>query len=88
MWCGSWRCNLGQSLSKHKPHVFSRRKIRRAGQPRKQINLAIDEEPLDNAYRVWSRIILLKYDCGKALKKRKDNWLLKVPGMRTSRMRE
>ncbi|GFU54583.1 uncharacterized protein TNCV_3025311 [Trichonephila clavipes] len=40
-----------------------------------QFNLVIDEEPLDNACQVWSRIILLKYGCGQALKVRKDNWL-------------
>ena len=75
IWCGSWGCNLGQSLSNHGPHVFYRRKIRRASRPGKQFNLAIDEEPLDNACHVWSRIILLKYGCGQALKVRKDNWL-------------
>ncbi|GFT86190.1 hypothetical protein TNCV_3257691 [Trichonephila clavipes] len=31
-----------------------------AGQRKKQFNLVIDEEPLDNACHVWSRIILLK----------------------------
>ncbi|GFW13004.1 hypothetical protein TNCV_3329361 [Trichonephila clavipes] len=35
-------CNLGQSLSKHGPHVFNRRKIRRASQPGKQFNLVIE----------------------------------------------
>ncbi|GFT19577.1 uncharacterized protein TNCV_2534561 [Trichonephila clavipes] len=69
------RCNLGQSLSNHGPHVFYRRKIRRASEPGKQINLMIDEEPLDNACHVWSCIILLKYGCVQALKVRKDNWL-------------
>ena len=60
IWCGSWGCNLGQSLSNHGPHVFYRRKIRRASRPGKQFNLAIDEEPLNNACHVLSRIILLK----------------------------
>ncbi|GFX79083.1 uncharacterized protein TNCV_3913681 [Trichonephila clavipes] len=36
--------------------------------PGKQFNLVIDEEPLDNACHVRSRIILLKYGCGQALK--------------------
>ncbi|GFW87768.1 uncharacterized protein TNCV_4487331 [Trichonephila clavipes] len=71
----SWGCNLGQSLSNHGPHVSHRRKIRRASRPGKQFNLVIDEEPLDNACHVRSRIILLKYGCGYALKVRKDNWL-------------
>ncbi|GFV30289.1 uncharacterized protein TNCV_97641 [Trichonephila clavipes] len=53
-------CNLGQSLSNHGPHVFYRRKIRRAIRPGKQFNLVIDEEPFDNACYVLSRIILLK----------------------------
>ncbi|GFT10462.1 uncharacterized protein TNCV_3191211 [Trichonephila clavipes] len=75
IWCGSWGCNLGQSLSNPGPHVFYLRKIRRASRPGKQFNLMIDEEPLDNACHVWSRIILLKYGCGQALKVRKDNWL-------------
>ncbi|GFX15602.1 uncharacterized protein TNCV_2130901 [Trichonephila clavipes] len=65
---------MGQSLSNHGPHVFYRRKIRRASWSEKQFNLVI-EEPLDNACHVWSRIILLKYGCGQALKVRKDNWL-------------
>ncbi|GFT70191.1 uncharacterized protein TNCV_3456521 [Trichonephila clavipes] len=68
-------CNLGQSLSNHGPHVFCRRKFRRESRPGKQFNLVIDEEPLVNACHVWSRIILLKYGCGQALKVRKDNWL-------------
>ncbi|GFY34157.1 uncharacterized protein TNCV_2504601 [Trichonephila clavipes] len=68
-------CNLGQSLSSHGPHAFYQRNIRRASQPGKQFNLVIDEEPLDNACHVWSRIILLKYGCGQALNVRKDNWL-------------
>ncbi|GFW20263.1 uncharacterized protein TNCV_1855861 [Trichonephila clavipes] len=76
IWCSSWGCNLGQSLSNHGPHVFYRRKIRRASRLGKQFNLVIDEEPLDNACHVWSRIILLKYGCSQALKIRKDNWLL------------
>ncbi|GFW36408.1 uncharacterized protein TNCV_3713261 [Trichonephila clavipes] len=46
-----------------------------ANRPGKQFNLMIDEEPSDNLCHVWSRIILLKYDCGEALKVRKDNWL-------------
>ncbi|GFW17873.1 uncharacterized protein TNCV_1134731 [Trichonephila clavipes] len=46
-----------------------------ASRPRKQFNLVIDEESLDNACHVWSRIILLKYGYGEALKVRKDNWL-------------
>ncbi|GFT89648.1 uncharacterized protein TNCV_3137411 [Trichonephila clavipes] len=69
------RCNLGQSLSNHGPHVFYRRKIRRVNRPGKQFNLVIEDEPLDNACPVWSRIILLKYGCGQDLKVRKDNWL-------------
>ncbi|GFV14071.1 uncharacterized protein TNCV_525471 [Trichonephila clavipes] len=68
-------CNLGQSLSNHGPHIFYRRKIRRVSRPGKQFNLVMDEEALDNACHVWSRIILLKYGCGQALKVRKDNWL-------------
>ncbi|GFU87638.1 uncharacterized protein TNCV_2935601 [Trichonephila clavipes] len=75
IWCDSWGCNLGQSLSNHGPHVSYRRKIRRASRPGKQFNLVIDEEPLDNACHVWSCIILMKYGCGQVLKVRKDNWL-------------
>ncbi|GFX37607.1 uncharacterized protein TNCV_3201301 [Trichonephila clavipes] len=75
IWCGSWGCNLGQSLGNHGPHVFYRRKIGRTSRPGKQFNLVIEEEPLDNAFLVWSRIIMLKYGCGQALKVRKDNWL-------------
>ncbi|GFT05591.1 uncharacterized protein TNCV_1044611 [Trichonephila clavipes] len=76
IWCGSWGgCNLGQSLSNHGSHFFYRRKIQRVSQPGKQFNLAIDEEPLDNACHVWPRIILWKYGCAQALKVRKDNWL-------------
>ncbi|GFW43024.1 uncharacterized protein TNCV_1474201 [Trichonephila clavipes] len=45
IWCGSWGCNLDQSLSNHGPHVFYRRKIRRASRPGKQFNPVIDEEP-------------------------------------------
>ncbi|GFS48498.1 uncharacterized protein TNCV_2298051 [Trichonephila clavipes] len=75
IWCGSWRCNLGQSLSNHGSQVFYRRKIRRASRPGKQFNLVIDEEPLYNACHVWSCIILLNYGYGQALKVRKDNWL-------------
>ncbi|GFU95759.1 uncharacterized protein TNCV_4889481 [Trichonephila clavipes] len=66
---------MGQSLSNHGPLVFYRRKIRRASHPGKKFNLVIDEEPLDNACHVWSRITLLKCGCGQALKVRKDNWL-------------
>ncbi|GFW60470.1 uncharacterized protein TNCV_943371 [Trichonephila clavipes] len=69
------KCNLGQSLSNHEPHVFYRRKIRRASQPGKQFNLVIEEEPLGNVCHVWLRIILLKYGCDQALKLRKDNCL-------------
>ncbi|GFW86930.1 uncharacterized protein TNCV_2810851 [Trichonephila clavipes] len=67
--------HCSQSLSNHGPHVFYRRKIRRASHPGKQFNLVIDEEPLDIACRVWSHFILLKYGCGQALKAKKDNWL-------------
>ncbi|GFW52999.1 uncharacterized protein TNCV_2823001 [Trichonephila clavipes] len=67
-------CNLGQSLSNHGPHVFYRRKIGRASRPGKHFNLVIDEDLLDNACHVWSRIILLKCGCVQALKVRKDNW--------------
>ncbi|GFS55795.1 uncharacterized protein TNCV_4497741 [Trichonephila clavipes] len=62
---GSWGCNLGHSLSNHGPHVFYRRKIRRASRPGKQLNPVIDEESLDNACHVWSCIILLKYGSGQ-----------------------
>ncbi|GFW61239.1 uncharacterized protein TNCV_3377541 [Trichonephila clavipes] len=75
IWWGSWGCNVGQLLINHGPHVFYRRKIRRASRPGKQFNLVIDEEPLDNACHVWTRIILLKYGYGQALMIRKDNWL-------------
>ncbi|GFW71830.1 uncharacterized protein TNCV_4658781 [Trichonephila clavipes] len=75
IWCGSWGCNLGQSLNNHRPHVFYRRKIRRASQPGNQFNLVIDEEPLDNPRHVCLLIILVKYGCGQAQKLRKDNWL-------------
>ncbi|KFM77487.1 hypothetical protein X975_15885, partial [Stegodyphus mimosarum] len=68
IWWGSLECNLGQSFSNHGPHVFYQRKIRRGSRPGKQFNPAMDEEPLDNACHVWSRIILLKYGCGQALK--------------------
>ncbi|GFT03431.1 uncharacterized protein TNCV_2985921 [Trichonephila clavipes] len=67
--------NLGESLSNHGPHVFYRRKIRRASQPGKLFNLVIDEEPLDNACHVWSCIIMLKNGFGQALKLGKYNWL-------------
>ncbi|GFV72877.1 uncharacterized protein TNCV_1325881 [Trichonephila clavipes] len=68
-------CNLGKSLSNRGLHVFYRRKIRKSSRTGKQFNLIIDEEPLDNACHVWSRIILLKYGCDLALKVRKANWL-------------
>ncbi|UYV68949.1 hypothetical protein LAZ67_6001758 [Cordylochernes scorpioides] len=58
-------CNLGKSLSNHEPHVFYRRKFRRANRPGKQFHLEIDEEPLDSACHVWSRIIQVKYGCGQ-----------------------
>ncbi|GFW02420.1 hypothetical protein TNCV_1733351 [Trichonephila clavipes] len=35
-----------------------------------------DEEPLDNACHVWSRIIMMKYGCGQALKGRPSNGCL------------
>ncbi|GFX75451.1 uncharacterized protein TNCV_2547221 [Trichonephila clavipes] len=73
IWCGSWGCTLVQLLSSHGPQVFYRRKIRSASRPGKQFNLVINEEPLDNASHVCSRIILLKYGCCQALKVRKDN---------------
>ncbi|GFX36214.1 uncharacterized protein TNCV_2065521 [Trichonephila clavipes] len=41
IFCGSWGCNLVQSLSNHRPHVFYLRKIRRASRPGKQFNLVI-----------------------------------------------
>ncbi|GFW96177.1 uncharacterized protein TNCV_571481 [Trichonephila clavipes] len=63
---------MGQSLSNHRPHVFYRRKIRKASRPGKKFNLVIDEEPLDNACHVWSHIILLKYGCLQALKFQQD----------------
>ncbi|GFV36083.1 uncharacterized protein TNCV_345991 [Trichonephila clavipes] len=44
IWCGRWGCYLGQSLSNHGPHVFYRRKIRRASRPGKQFNLVIDKK--------------------------------------------
>ncbi|GFU30168.1 uncharacterized protein TNCV_3625041 [Trichonephila clavipes] len=69
--CGSWRGNLGQYLCNHGLHVFLRRKIQGVSRPGKQFNLVIDEEPLDNACHVWSRIILLKYGCDQDLKVRK-----------------
>ncbi|GFV81218.1 uncharacterized protein TNCV_4772461 [Trichonephila clavipes] len=72
IWCSSWGCNLGQSLSNHELHVFYWRKIQRASRPGKQFNLVI-EEPLDNACHVWSRIMLLKYGWGHALKVKKDH---------------
>ncbi|GFV72306.1 uncharacterized protein TNCV_637681 [Trichonephila clavipes] len=75
IWCGSRRCNLGQSLSNHGPYVFYRCKIRRASQPEKQFNLVIDEEHLDNACHEWLQIILLKYGSGQSLMVRNDNWL-------------
>ncbi|GFU72959.1 uncharacterized protein TNCV_4636931 [Trichonephila clavipes] len=51
-----WGYNLGQSLSNHGPHIFYRRKIWRASRLEKQFNLVIDEELLDNACHVWSRL--------------------------------
>ncbi|GFV48993.1 mariner Mos1 transposase [Trichonephila clavipes] len=48
--------------------VFYRQKIRRASRPGEKFNLVIDEESLYNACHVWSRIILLKYGWGQALK--------------------
>ncbi|GFX58243.1 uncharacterized protein TNCV_4050011 [Trichonephila clavipes] len=68
-------CNLAQLLSKHETRVFYQLKIQKASRPGKQFNLVVDEEPLDNACNVWSRITLLKYGCGLALKARMDNWL-------------
>ncbi|GFW96220.1 uncharacterized protein TNCV_571911 [Trichonephila clavipes] len=62
-------------MSNHGPHVFYWRKIRRLSWLGKQLYLVIDEEPSDNAFHVWSRIILLKYGCGQAVKVRKNNWL-------------
>ncbi|GFX94655.1 uncharacterized protein TNCV_3088841 [Trichonephila clavipes] len=32
IWCGSWKCNLGQSLSNHGPHVFGKIYEKRADQ--------------------------------------------------------
>ncbi|GFT71421.1 uncharacterized protein TNCV_970941 [Trichonephila clavipes] len=52
IWCGSWVCNLGQSLSNHGPHVFYRRRIRRASRKGKQFNLITDEEPVYMA-EIW-----------------------------------
>ncbi|GFV45717.1 uncharacterized protein TNCV_2839711 [Trichonephila clavipes] len=75
--------NLSQPLSNRGAHVFYQRKIWRASRPGKQFNLVIEEEPLDNACHVWSRIILLKYGCDQALKVRQCHWLFKVPTMRT-----
>ncbi|GFT93152.1 uncharacterized protein TNCV_2430481 [Trichonephila clavipes] len=57
------------------------RKSQRVSQPGKQFNLVIDEESLENVCDVWSRIILLKYGCGQALKVRKD-----TTGSKTSEM--
>ncbi|GFW24126.1 hypothetical protein TNCV_4951701 [Trichonephila clavipes] len=54
-------CVLGVQQTKQLPHVAKVDLIRRASQPGKQFNLVIDEEPLDNACHVWSRIILSKY---------------------------
>ncbi|GFS70828.1 hypothetical protein TNCV_2897661 [Trichonephila clavipes] len=62
-------------------------KIRRVSRTGKQFNLVINKEPLDNACHMRSRIILLKYGCGQALKVKKDSWLQQigdeVPAMRT-----
>ncbi|GFU56664.1 hypothetical protein TNCV_4544881 [Trichonephila clavipes] len=51
-------------------HMFSigERSGECACRSEKQCNLVIDEESLDNARHVWSRIVLLKYGCGQALK--------------------
>ncbi|GFU99150.1 uncharacterized protein TNCV_1228641 [Trichonephila clavipes] len=68
-------CVIGVQQTKQLPHVAKVDLIRRASRPGKQFKLVIDEEPLDNACPVWSRIILLKYGCGQALKVRKDNLL-------------
>ncbi|GFX93051.1 uncharacterized protein TNCV_139951 [Trichonephila clavipes] len=58
IWCGSWGCNPGQSMSNCGPHVFYRRKIWRASRPGKKFKLMI-EELLNKECHVWSRIILL-----------------------------
>ncbi|GFX94553.1 uncharacterized protein TNCV_3087821 [Trichonephila clavipes] len=75
IWCGSWGVSSGSIVEQTWTHVFFRRKIQRASRTGKQFNLVIEEEPLDNACHVWSRIILLKYSFGQALKVRKDNCL-------------
>ncbi|GFU99894.1 uncharacterized protein TNCV_1257431 [Trichonephila clavipes] len=54
IWCGSWGCNLGQSLSNRGQRVFYRRKIRRASRPGKHFNLVICEEPVTNLYGTLS----------------------------------
>ncbi|GFT48468.1 uncharacterized protein TNCV_3822531 [Trichonephila clavipes] len=66
-----WMCSCGTADQA----ASTRCQSLSASRPGKQINLVIDEEPLDNACHVWSRIILLKYGCCQALKVRKDNWL-------------
>ncbi|GFU90042.1 hypothetical protein TNCV_2439291 [Trichonephila clavipes] len=49
-------------------HMFSiGERSGKASRPGRHFNLVIDEEPLDNACHVWSRIILLKYGCVQAL---------------------
>ncbi|UYV63870.1 CTTNBP2NL [Cordylochernes scorpioides] len=60
-------CFLEVQQAKQLPHVA--KVDLRASRPEKQFNLAIDEEPLDNACQVWSRIILLNYGYGQALKR-------------------
>ncbi|GFW71784.1 uncharacterized protein TNCV_4658321 [Trichonephila clavipes] len=75
IWCCSWGCNMGQSLSNHEPYVFYRRKIPRASRPGKQFKLVMDEETLDTACHVGSSIIQLKYGCGQVLNVRKYNWI-------------
>ncbi|GFS54353.1 uncharacterized protein TNCV_4808621 [Trichonephila clavipes] len=52
IWCGSWGCNLGQSLSNHGSHVFYRQMIRRASRSGKHFNLVIEKEPFDNTCHV------------------------------------
>ncbi|GFX57610.1 uvrD_C_2 domain-containing protein [Trichonephila clavipes] len=61
-------CVLGVQQTKLLPHVA--KVDLRAKRTGKQFNLVIDEEPLDNACHVWSRIILLKYGCDLVLKTR------------------
>ncbi|GFX96416.1 hypothetical protein TNCV_2055331 [Trichonephila clavipes] len=62
-------CVLGVQQTKQLPYVVKVDPVWQLGdRPRKKFNLVIDEEPLDNACHVWSRIILLTYGCGQALK--------------------